>query len=256
MRKGTVAYGVVHPAEVSCYFWRSMEKTIRADALGPRRIIADLHKFSSANVSNARNAIVRTFLDKTQAEWLWFIDADMHWNPAELDVLLDYADPVRAPVVGGLCFGVEDGILFPTLYGFRKEDDGRVSTYRLNEYPDNAMFQVGATGAAFLLIHRGVLERIRERAFNAAYPWFQETQISETSPCGEDITFCLRAQQVDAPVYVHTGVEIGHHKSHMLTAGQYREQRAATMEARDGVVHERVRPGPAGPDADPVGGDA
>lgn len=226
MRKGTIAAGYVHPTEVSAFFHASMVKTLMADATGRRRITAHLPKYSSANVSNARNAIVRTFLDETAAEWLWMVDADMQWRPDDLDTLLEYADEKRAPVVGGLCFGVEDGALFPTLYDFEQLDGGGIGTLRYDAYPDNAMFQVGATGAAFLVIHRRVLAAVRDKGFNPAYPWFQETQIGD-KPCGEDVTFCIRAAQVGAPVHVHTGVEIGHHKSHVLTAGQYREQRAA-----------------------------
>jgi hypothetical protein len=37
----------------------------------------------------------------------------------------------------------------------------------------------------------------------------------------EDITFCLRAGACGFPVYVHTGIEIGHMKEQMLTAELY-----------------------------------
>ena len=50
--------------------------------------------------------------------------------------------------------------------------------------------RVAATGAAFLLIHRGVLKAMSERGFNEAFPFFQETQ-NGPDP-GEDLTFCLR----------------------------------------------------------------
>lgn len=254
IRKGTVALGYVHPAEVSVYFHQSVVKTVMADALGPRRIISHLPKYSSANISNARNAIVRTFLDETQAEWLWFVDADMHWDPEALDTLLDYADEHRAPVVGGLCFGIEDGILFPTLYAWGKNDDDKITSYRYDSFPENAMFQVGATGAAFLLIHRKVLVAIRDKGFNPTFPWFQETEMAGAA-CGEDVTFCARAGILGYPVYVHTGVEVGHHKSFMLTADMYAGQRA-DKEAERGLVHGGIPAGPEGPAADPVGGSA
>ena len=226
VRKGTVAIGYVHPAEVSVYFHTSMIETVMADAVGPRKLVSRLAKYSSANISNARNAIVRSVLDGSPAEGLWMVDADMHWRPEDLDTLLDYADPAKAPIVGGLCFGVEDGILFPTIYVWGKDDQDRVTSFRASAVPDNTMLQVGATGAAFLLIHRSVLEAMRDKGFNPTFPWFQETEMAG-SPAGEDITFCARAGMLGYPIHVHTGVEIGHHKSHVLTAGQYRSQRAA-----------------------------
>ena len=229
MKRGKVVVGYVHPTDVSAFFHESLVETMMRDAQGPRRIVGRLHKYSSANISNARNAIVRSFLEQSDAEWLWMVDTDMHWLPDDLDELLKYASLERAPVLGGLCFGVEDGVLFPTLYDFEQRDGG-VGTLRYNEFPENAVFQVGATGAAFLLIHRKVLEAVRDKAFNPTYPWFQETELNG-SACGEDVTFCIRAAMAGFPVHVHTGVEIGHHKSHVLTAGQYLAQRAASRES-------------------------
>ena len=225
-RKGTVALGYVHPADVSAYFCDALVKTIRADAVGQRRIISVLQKFSSANISGARNAIVRSMLDETAAEWLLMVDADMHWQPDDVDELLKYASPDKAPIVGGLCFGVEDGTLFPTLYAF-EQLEGSWDAKRFDTFPENAMFQVHGTGAAFLLVHRSVLEAVRDKAFNKTFPWFQEAEFGDGRACGEDVTFCLRAGMAGFPVFVHTGIEIGHHKSHVLTAGQYRQQRAA-----------------------------
>jgi hypothetical protein len=236
VNRGKVAVGYVHPVEVSAYFHDSLIKQFVADFNGPRVILdggARLPKYSSANVSNARNAIVRTFLDACSAEWLWMVDTDMQWEPEDLYTLLHFASLEKAPVVGGLCFGVEDDFLFPTLYSWQQVEDGPPQTVRYIEYPENAMFQVGATGAAFLLIHRQVLMDVEARGFNKTYPWFQETEIGGKG-AGEDVTFCARAQLAGHSVWVHTGVEIGHHKSTLLTAAKYRAQRGTLVTAADG----------------------
>lgn len=227
MSSGPVAIGYVHPADVSAYFADSLVRTMVADAMGPRRIVrggARIAEFSGALIANARNAIVRRFLDDTAAEWLLMVDADMVWQPDDVTTLLEYADPKRAPIVGGLCFGVDAGNLFPTLYALAEDGDG-YGVRRYDTFPENAMFQVTATGAAFLLVHRMVYEAVRDRAFNATFPWFQETEMNGRG-CGEDFTFCLRAGMCGFPVHVHTGVEVGHHKSYVLTADMYRQQRA------------------------------
>jgi GT2 family glycosyltransferase len=227
MKRGKVAVGYVHSTDVSIYFHTSLLNTFVADMNGARRIMdggARIPKYSSANISNARNAIVRTFLTSTDAEWLWMVDTDMAWEPDALDILLAHASRERAPIVGGLCFGVEDGQLFPTLYAWEKRGEG-LGIARYSEFPDDAMFQVGATGAAFLLIHRSVLEAVESKGFNKTFPWFQETEMNGLA-CGEDITFCARAGMCGFPVYVHTGVEVGHHKSYTLTAAMYRDQRS------------------------------
>jgi hypothetical protein len=74
---------------------------------------------------------------------------------------------------------------------------------------------VGATGAAFLLMHRDALERVAKASGDRAAPWFRESVIG-AALVGEDLTFCLRCAAAGIPVHVHTGVKIGHMKTTML----------------------------------------
>lgn len=223
----TVVLAYIHPGQVSGYFMESLLQSVLFDiATGPRRIANVMQEWSSANVSAPRNAVTRRFLDyrfrdeqgrARAADWLLWVDADMQWGHDAVDQLLAAADPVARPIVGGLCFGrAEGGRLYPTIYHFVRMEDGRVSTARVRDYPRDQLVPVSATGAAFVLIHRTVLETIRDRGFNATFPWFQETEL-DGQPVGEDLTFCIRAGIAGFPVHVHTGVRIGHHKSALLT---------------------------------------
>ena len=228
MRKGKVVLGYVHPTEVAAAFHESVLGLVMYDFNHGRHVVdggGRLARYSSANVSNARNGIVRQFLDQTHAEWLWMVDADMTFAPDALERLLDDADPQRAPIVGGLCFGVDNGALFPTLYDLTQREDGEPQMVRYHDYPRQAMFQVAATGAACLLVHRRVLHRLREQ-YPEPYPWFSEGVLGG-SPMGEDISFCLRAGAQGFPVFVNTGVEVGHVKTYTLTADMYQRQREA-----------------------------
>lgn len=231
-RSDTVVIAFIHPGQVSAYFTTSLLGTMLYDQNGPHRIVGLTNEWSSANVSAARNFLTGKFVDDYDADWLLWIDSDMAWDHDALDLLLAEADPVKAPIVGGLCFGAAHDKLFPTIYHLIHGEDGRPTTVRVNEYEDNAMVQCTATGAAFLLIHRSVLTTIRERKFNEAFPWFQETELAG-QPAGEDLTFCLRAGICGFPVYVHTGVKIGHHKSHLLTHDLFQSQ---LRESDDGSV--------------------
>jgi hypothetical protein len=104
------------------------------------------------------------------------------------------------------------------------------------------MVQVAATGAACLLVHRSVFERMLtfehparpgHLGFNDAYPFFQESQHGGR-PVSEDITFCWRAGLMEVPVYVNTGVQIGHIKDRVLTAETFQLSRGL-LEASEAV---------------------
>lgn len=229
--KNTVYVGYLHPHELSSAFHLSMCHLLLADSAGPRRIIGGGGRYCSANVSKGRNEIVEDFL-KSPAEWLLMLDSDMVFEPTLIEDLLSSASPDEFPFVGGLCFGISDGDLFPTLYGLSRGEDGKVGTIRYNDYPKDALFQVAATGAACTLVHRSVYQKILDHGFNPTFPWYQETEM-DGNPVGEDFTFCLRAGMVGVPVHVDTGIHVGHNKSHVLTAEMYEAQRA--VRGRSGV---------------------
>lgn len=210
-----VCLAYIHPGQVSSYFTESLVASLFWDNSRRRRIKNIYQEWSSANVSQARNTVTERFLSRKDADWLLWIDSDMQWDPRDIDAILDAADAKERPIVGGLAFGMAHGSLFPTIYQWA-ELDGNLTTIRVREYERDALVRVAATGAAWLLIHRGVLAEMKRREFNAAFPWFQETQNGD-QPVGEDITFCVRAGICGFPIHVHTGIRVGHHKSILLT---------------------------------------
>ena len=224
--RGGVVVGFLHPGMVSAYFTTSLVQMLLYDQGTSRNIVGMLQEWSSANVSAARNEIVRRFLEHhTQAEWLLFIDSDMQWDHEAIEQLLSAADPTTSPIVGGLCFGAVRDRLFPTIYRLTPTTEGGITTVRVGDYPRDQLVPCDATGAAFLLIHRDVLMQMRERAFNATFPWFQEAELGGL-PAGEDLTFCLRARQMGVPIHVDTRIKVGHHKSSLYTEALFDAQRA------------------------------
>ncbi len=225
-----VVIAYIHPGQVSSYFMESMTVTLLSDVARPRRRIVNiLQEWSSANVSDPRNRLTAKFLDArtpdgaTVGDWLLWIDADMQWEPEALEYLLATAHPTERPIVGGLCFGMTLDRLVPTIYQFGRTEDEELTTYRVGAYERDAVVQCAATGAAFILIHRTVLEAMRAANFNEAFPFFQEVQLGHR-PVGEDITFCIRAGQLGYPIHVDTRAKIGHHKSALLTEDKFLAQ--------------------------------
>lgn len=232
-----VVVGYLHPGLVHGAFMESIVDLLIYDTAFHRRIVnggGRLALQAGSNLSGPRNALVKQFLAYGKAEWLFMVDSDMTFAPDTLERLLEHADPEKAPIVGGLCFGFDDkGHVQPTLYGL-VGDAANPQVIRYHEWPPDAMWQVAATGAACLLIHRSALETMRDikmpgrktYGFNAAFPWFQETEHAG-QPVSEDITFCWRAMQAGLPVYVNTAVHIGHIKHRLLDLDAYLVQRAA-----------------------------
>lgn len=207
--------GYIHPGVVRAEFMRSMLNLLVAD---PARIEAVISFQSGPLIANARNDVVSMFLGERKSPWLWMVDTDMVFNPDTLDRLIESADPTERPIVGGLCYAESDDGPVPTMYEL-VERDGGAEFARYQIWPEDQVFPVGGTGAACLLMHRDALKRIASGwgdKVDRVFPWFRESSIAGRRALGEDLTFCLRAQSAGIPIHVHTGVQVGHMKTHML----------------------------------------
>lgn len=186
---------------------------------------------SGPRIATARNDLCREFL-KTDNQWFLMLDSDMIFEPDLLDKLLLSANDRIRPVVGGLCFGGgRVGVPFPTLYTLTdpKKNGGKV-TKVISNYPKDALCRVDATGAACLLIHRDVLLNM-EKEFSSMpdgyanpHPWFAET-VHMGQEYGEDWTFCMRLRKMKIPIYVNTGIKLGHVKTQIYDEEFYENWR-------------------------------
>ena len=234
--KPTVCVSWISPGEVRHEFVESiMSMNLYFSERGRKVVRAFVGLQSGPRIAEARSKVVEAFAE-TRAEWLLMIDSDMVWEADALDKLLETADPVDAPIVGGLCFGGRaDKPMFPTIYSVVADDDGNFhGVNSVIEYPKDSVIKVGATGAAFLLVHRDVFVKMR-KAFGKLpggepnpYPWFVEAS-NGGKPYGEDISFCIRALALDIPIYVDTRVKIGHIKTRVLSESAYEEQQSSIV---------------------------
>ena len=183
---------------------------------------------SSPRIASSRTEIVKAFLRDSDAEWLWMIDTDMVFEGDALSRLMAVADKDERPIVGGLCFTGHPGQtkLGHTLYVMENDEDGRPMFSKadlpLDAIKEGGLVQVDATGAAFLLVHRSVFVRMaadHPHGFGTQkngdlnpFPWFYEGYVAGGHQYGEDIAFCMRARHLGYPIYIHTGIRVGHIK--------------------------------------------
>lgn len=212
----TVLVGYCHGQHVDGWFHDSLFDLFWADR--HHGLLEGRVAVQGSQLVAARNEVARRFL-ATPAEWLWMVDDDMTFPPNIVTRLVDAAHPKRRPILGGLCFSVSrDGTVAPTLY---RLDEQTGVLDRARHLPDSGgLVSVDATGAACLLVHRTVLEHLDD---GSPSPWFDELELAGER-LGEDMTFCLRARLAGFPIYVHTGIDVGHVKSQAFGAAQWRAQ--------------------------------
>lgn len=214
-RPTSVSVGVPHRGVTDEFFdcWSNL-------LVSNQGLVAEVITVGGSLVAAARNTIVRRALAGA-AEWVLQLDADMSFEPDLIVALLAHADATDRPIVGGLAFKVHrGGQVEPTMYRLQTEPATHLSV--VSEWQDGALVEVDATGAACLLVHRSVYEKLDDGTHS---PWFDDADLAGER-IGEDISFCLRARRAGFPVYVATAVEVGHVKSHAFGVGEWRRQRA------------------------------
>jgi hypothetical protein len=252
-RGDKMAVGMISRGEIATEFMESLFGSYEIDQqCGLGRLVTPwrINVHSGANISQARNRVVREFLNLPhQPAWLMLVDADMMWKADAFERLLAAAEPDR--IVGGLCFAYGDERLLPTIF-----EADELMRYKWPaegyEIPENTLTEVYGTGAAFLLCHRDTLIKIGEPVSKQTNNcWFREVETILELPVprdtftheaywmSEDLYFCNQAHAAGIGVFVHTGVEVGHKKSHILNRQLY-ESGQLTWQAHYAKVKEAV----------------
>lgn len=176
-----------HPDTWDSAFGRSLLSMVVRDK--GRRILDVLPSESSSHLVAGRNRQVELALS-TGAKWILMLDADMTFPPDLIDRLRRRATPDR--IVGGLCATAKGEAV---MFGF----DG----LRIESWEPGALVPVLATGAACLLIHRSIFERME-------YPWFYMTR--DAHQMDQDQVFLTDVNLAGMQVAVDTSVVLGHVK--------------------------------------------
>jgi hypothetical protein len=174
----------------------------------PKGKTVDHNIIQGSILTSQRNEAVQ----RMRGDWLLFIDDDMVWQPDAVGRLVATREKFDLDIVGGLCFRRSEPYA-PTLYMRERPDSGGYNF--LEEWAEDEVVEVDATGCAFLLIHKRVFEMI---AGGPMPPY--EIRAREGGPppnyfrwegtLGEDLRFCQDAKAAGARIWVDTSVHIGH----------------------------------------------
>ena len=173
----------------------------------------------SGVISRLRNQVAATFLDATKDDWLLMIDSDEQLDVLTFDRLCETAHDKERPVVAGLVFAgfgvVGKPYPKPVPAIFQDTENGFLPLYK---YDKNAVFEIDAAGTGCLMIHRSVLEAMREASDpnqGKDWCWFWDGPI-KGEWIGEDLLFCRRIKSLGFPIYVNTAAILPHSKSFWL----------------------------------------
>lgn len=212
-----VSIGACDPGQVNAAWAYNMIQLVqvRDDRLGPFVRIK-----GSGLLSKLRNRVVAGFLDNTKSDWLLMIDTDEQLSVQTFDKLIQAAHDKERPVVSGLVFAAFDAHknLYPKPVPaiFAESEAGFLPLYK---YDKDSVFEIEACGTGCLLIHRSVLEKMREAADpnqGDNWCWFWDGPINGEW-ISEDLLFSRRIRQLGFPIHVHTGAILPHQKSYWLS---------------------------------------
>jgi hypothetical protein len=157
---------------------------------------------SGSLIYKARENIADEML-KHDFTHLLFVDSDMSFPPDALKKLVSHDKDIVSGRAHKRVANFE-----PCFY--KKCDWKEAIIY--HDYPEG-LIEVAAVGMAFCLIKREVFEKVSK-------PWF-----NPTFDIGEDLAFCMRAQEAGFKIWVDTDLEIGHVGNAIFGGAHYKHVR-------------------------------
>lgn len=221
MEAEKIATGWIDPEHVSGFFAQSIAAQLRdMEYFG---CAGKVLRYTAAQPIDARNQICKIFLEETDDDWLWMVDADMLFDQGHVMKLWETASEHGVKMVSGLAF-INRPKVVPSIFYWKDEDNTLFHPY--NHIPDEPSY-VAATGLASLLVHRDVLESM-DAPRHEARRWFDflnpgEVGLTSSDPVGIDVQFCLRAWDAGYPMMVNPNARTRHLEDAIIDYETWRE---------------------------------
>ena len=165
-------------------------------------------------ISRARNTLTAKFLEQPDATHLFFVDADIGWEPWHLLVLLNR----DGDVIGGL-YPMKSMPVKWVVNGFEGAEEG----------PDQLQ-EVSKAGTGFLLMKRHVFEKLNthpavkpykndiglDPKFDKHLKTYFDTAVRQGRYYSEDWTFCENWRDIGGKVWVDKRVLLRHSGSYVF----------------------------------------
>lgn len=190
-------------------------------ALRSKLPIQSAMRVQGNQIGRQRQEALDFWYDKTDFDWVLWVDSDIVLNEDALQKVWNSADPKDRPVVTGTYFISKENertlmAPYPALFNWT-ENDNKISY--VHPLPANALIKVGSAGFGFVLMHRNAVTQMRK--MHGAVPYFNETGVGENF-VSEDINFFRLMGQAGVPLWSHTGATVQHMKRFSLDVNYYK----------------------------------
>jgi len=184
--------------------------------------IASAMRVQGNQIGRQRQNALEHWYDKTDFDWVLWVDSDIQLTDAALKLVWESADPVNRPVVTGTYFISKENekslmAPYPAVFNWVEEDEYKIAY--VHPLPANALIKVGTAGFGFVLMHRNAVAQMRK--VHGATTYFNETGVGEEF-VSEDINFFRLMAKAGVPLYTHTGALVKHMKRFALDIEYYK----------------------------------
>jgi hypothetical protein len=173
-------------------------------------------------IGRQRQVALDTWYDKTDTDWLLWVDSDIELTNNALTKVWQAADKTSRPVVTGTYFISKENekslmAPYPAVFNWVDGEDYKIAY--LHPLPKDALVKVGSAGFGFVLMHRNAITAMRK--VYGSIPYFNETGIGDEF-VSEDINFFKLMHKANVPLYTHTGALVKHMKRFALDIEYYK----------------------------------
>ena len=184
--------------------------------------IASAMRVQGNQIGRQRQNALEHWYDKTDFDWVLWVDSDIQLTDAALKLVWESADPIDRPVVTGTYFISKENerslmAPYPAVFNWVEEDEFKIAY--VHPLPANALIKVGTAGFGFVLMHRNAVAQMRK--VHGATTYFNETGVGDEF-VSEDINFFRLMAKAGVPLYTHTGALVKHMKRFALDIEYYK----------------------------------
>jgi len=171
-------------------------------------------------IGRQRQVVFDNWADNVKTDWILWVDSDIHLTTEVLKKVWDAADKHLRPIVSGVYFiskENESSMMRPFPCIFKNISEFQIQY--IHPLPKDQLVEVDSAGMGFVLMHKSIIPKLREKFPNQSM--FAEKEGLGDEYIGEDIVFFRKVREAGIPVHAHTGALVKHMKRFSVDVDYY-----------------------------------